>query len=67
MKKLENRILSFPMQKKTALAEMQATLNELGVDGWEVVSVVGSEFANIGFTAFLKREVAEELDGEKAA
>ena len=67
MKRLENRILTFPMQKKTALTEMQATLNELGLEGWEVVSVVGSEFANIGFTAFLKREIAEDLAGEKAA
>lgn len=67
MKRFEARILSFPMQKKTALAEMQATLNELGLDGWEVVSFVASEFANIGFTAFLKREIDEGLAGEKAA
>lgn len=67
MKRFENQILTFPMQKKTSLSEMQATLNELGLEGWEVVSVVGSEFANIGFTAFLKREIAENLASGKAA
>ena len=67
MKRFENRILAFPMQKKTALADMQATLNELGCDGWEVVSVVGSEYVNIGFTAFLKREMTEGLAGQRAA
>lgn len=67
MKRFENCILTFPMQKKTALADMQAKLNDLGLDGWEVVSVVGSEYANIGFTAFLKREIADDLTGERAA
>lgn len=67
MKRFENCILTFPMQKKTALADMQEKLNDMGLDGWEVVSVVGSEYANIGFTAFLKREIADDQTGERAA
>ena len=56
MKSFEYNILSFPMTRKTSLSDMQASLNEKGADGWEVVSVSTSEFANIGHTVFLKRE-----------
>jgi hypothetical protein len=44
------------MTRKTSLSDMQASLNEKGADGWEVVSISTSEFANIGHTVFLKRE-----------
>ena len=56
MKTFEYNILSFPMTRKTSLSDMQASLNEKGADGWEVVSISTSEFANIGPTVFLKRE-----------
>lgn len=56
MKTFEYNILSFPMTCKTSLSDMQASLNEKGADGWEVVSISTSEFANIGHTVFLKRE-----------
>lgn len=56
MKTFEFNILSFPMTRKTSLSEMQASLNEKGADGWEVVSISSSEFANVGHTVFLKRE-----------
>jgi hypothetical protein len=56
MKTFEYNILSFPMTRKTNLSDMQASLNEKGADGWEVVSISTSEFANIGHTVFLKRE-----------
>lgn len=56
MKTFEYDILSFPMTRKTSLADMQASLNEKGADGWEVVSISTSEFANIGHIVFLKRE-----------
>jgi hypothetical protein len=56
MKSFEYNILSFPMTRKTSLSDMQASLNEKGADGWEVVSISTSEFANIGHTVFLKRE-----------
>ncbi|SMX51008.1 DUF4177 domain-containing protein [Actibacterium lipolyticum] len=56
MKTFEYNILSFPMTRKTGLADMQTCLNEKGADGWEVVSISTSEFANIGHTVFLKRE-----------
>jgi hypothetical protein len=56
MKTFEYEILSFPMTRKTGLIDMQATLNTKGAEGWEVVSITTSEFANIGHTAFLKRE-----------
>ncbi|MCE8008328.1 DUF4177 domain-containing protein [Aestuariivita sp.] len=56
MKTFEYDILSFPMTRKTSLSDMQASLNEKGADGWEVVSISTSEFANIGHTVFLKRE-----------
>lgn len=56
MKTFEYNILSFPMTRKTILSDMQASLNEKGADGWEVVSISTSEFANIGHTVFLKRE-----------
>ncbi|WP_430450374.1 hypothetical protein [Rhodophyticola sp.] len=56
MKTFEYDILSFPMTRKTSLADMRTGLNEKGADGWEVVSISSSEFANIGLTVFLKRE-----------
>ena len=56
MKTFEYDILSFPMTRKTSLSDMQASLNEKGAEGWEVVSISTSEFANIGHTVFLKRE-----------
>ena len=56
MKRFEYQIVTFPMDRKTSLIEMQEDLNLRGSQGWEVVSVSTSEFANIGHTAFLKRE-----------
>ena len=56
MKTFEYDFLSFPMTRKTSLAEMRTCLNEKGSEGWEVVSVSTSEFANVGHTVFLKRE-----------
>lgn len=58
MKQFEYQILSYPVDKKTSLIAMQDDLNTRGQDGWEVVSVSTSEFAHIGHTAFLKREVS---------
>jgi hypothetical protein len=40
---------------------MQTHLNAKGAEGWEVVSISSSEFANIGHTVFLKREI---INGE---
>ena len=56
MKTFEYDILSFPMNRKTSLSDMKNTLNAKGADGWEVVSISSSEFANVGHTVFLKRE-----------
>ena len=56
MKTFEYVILSFPMTRKTSLADMQASLNAKGAEGWEVVSISSTEFANVGHTVFLKRE-----------
>ena len=56
MKGFEYDVLSFPMTHKTSLADMRTCLNQKGADGWEVVSVSTSEFANIGHTVFLKRD-----------
>jgi hypothetical protein len=56
MRTFEYDILSFPMTRKTSVAEMRTNLNQKGADGWEVVSVSTSEFANVGPTVFLKRE-----------
>ncbi len=56
MKTFEYDILSFPMTRKTSFADMRTCLNQKGSEGWEVVSVSTSEFANIGHTVFLKRE-----------
>jgi hypothetical protein len=58
MKTYEYDILSFPMTRKTSLADMRTNLNQKGAEGWEVVSVSTSEFANVGHTVFLKRETA---------
>jgi hypothetical protein len=44
------------MTRKTSLSDMQASLNAKGAEGWEVVSISSSEFANVGHTVFLKRE-----------
>jgi hypothetical protein len=56
MKTFEYDILSFPMTRKTSLADMQVSLNAKGAEGWELVSISSSEFANVGHTVFLKRE-----------
>ena len=56
MKTFEYDVLSFPMTRKTSLADMKASLNAKGAEGWEVVSISTSEFANVGHTVFLKRE-----------
>ncbi len=63
MKQFEYQILSFPMDKKTSLIAMQDDLNARGRDGWEVVSISSSEFAHIGHTAFLKREMETACGG----
>ena len=60
----EYEILSFPMDRKSGLVDMQATLNAKGAKGWDVVSISSSEFANIGHTAFLKRQTAPSLNTE---
>ncbi|MDE4142187.1 DUF4177 domain-containing protein [Phaeobacter gallaeciensis] len=60
MKKFEYQIITYPMDKKTSLIAMQDDLNARGKEGWEVVSVSSSEFANIGHTAFLKRAISYE-------
>jgi hypothetical protein len=64
MKTFEYEILSFPMDRKSGLVDMQATLNAKGAKGWDVVSISSSEFANIGHTAFLKRQTAPSLNTE---
>jgi hypothetical protein len=56
MKTFEYDVLSFTMTRKTSFADMRTCLNQKGADGWEVVSVSTSEFANVGHTVFLKRE-----------
>ncbi|GAB5463225.1 hypothetical protein [Hoeflea alexandrii] len=55
MKTFEYDILSFPLTRKTSLADMRVSLNVKGAEGWEVVSISSSEFANVGHTVFLKR------------
>ncbi|MEM0950221.1 MAG: hypothetical protein AAGK37_22715 [Pseudomonadota bacterium] len=65
MKRFEYQIVTFPMDRKTSLIKMQEDLNLRGSQGWEVVSVSTSEFANVGHTAFLKREIG--LDKAEAA
>ena len=60
MKTFEYEILSFPDgPARPASSTMQASLNAKGADGWEVVSISSSEFANIGHTVFLKRETQQ--------
>ena len=56
MKTFEYDVLSFPMSRKTGEAELKNVLNAKGAKGWEVVSFSSSDFANIGYTVFLKRE-----------
>ena len=63
MKRFEYQIVTFPMDRKTSLIEMQEDLNLRGSQGWEVVSVSTSEFANVGHTAFLKREIGLDQAG----
>ena len=64
MKTFEYDILSFRMTRKTSVADMRTTLNQKGAEGWEVVSVSTSEFANIGHTVFLKRETSPRRGAE---
>jgi hypothetical protein len=56
MKTFEYDVLSFPMTRKTSVADMRTTLNQKGAENWKVVSVSTSEFANIANTTLLKRE-----------
>ncbi|MEM7671212.1 MAG: hypothetical protein AAF317_19165 [Pseudomonadota bacterium] len=63
MTRFEYQIASYPMDQKTSLIGMQEDLNLRGSQGWEVVSVSTSEFANIGHTAFLKRAITDPVDG----
>tara|TARA_R110002096_G_scaffold303473_1_gene498460 strand:- start:127 stop:330 length:204 start_codon:yes stop_codon:yes gene_type:complete len=67
MTTFEYEILTFPMTRKTSLTDMQEALNAKGAEGWEVVSVSSSEFANIGHTAFLKRETRTSSDTRAAS
>lgn len=62
MKTFEYDILSFPMTRKTSLSDMKNILNVKGAEGWEVVSISSSEFANVGHTVFLKRETTSNGD-----
>ena len=64
MKQFEYEVLSYPMDKKTNLIAMQDDLNARGRKGWEVVSISTSEFAHLGHTAFLKREIDTSLERE---
>ncbi len=64
MKQFEYQILSYPMDKKTSLIKMQDDLNARGREGWEVVSINTSEFAHLGHTAFLKREIDARSNSE---
>lgn len=65
MKQFEYDIRSYPMDKKTSLVAMQDDLNARGSEGWEVISVSTSEFANVGHTAFLKREISASSHEER--
>lgn len=65
MKQFEYQIISYPMDKKTSLIAIQDDLNTRGRDGWEMVSVSTSEFAHLGHTAFLKREIRTSRSGEE--
>ena len=62
MKQFEYQILPFPMDRKDSLVAMRDDLNARGSEGWEVISISSSEFAHLGHTAFLKREVLETGD-----
>lgn len=66
MKRFEYEIRSYPMDKKHSLVAMQDDLNARGREGWEVISVSTSEFANVGHTAFLKREIEASANGAPA-
>ena len=59
MRTFEYDVQSFPMSRKTGEAEMKNILNARGAEGWEVVSFSSSEFANVGYTVFLKRETTD--------
>lgn len=66
MTRFEYQIVSYPMDQKTGLIDMQKDLNLRGSQGWEVVSVSTSEFTNIGHTAFLKRSTTNPVEGGAA-
>jgi hypothetical protein len=66
MKRFEYRILTYPMDRKTSLGAMQDDLNARGRDGWEVVSISTSDFAHVGHTAFLKRQIAVSAGADPA-
>jgi len=67
MKAFEYDIVSFPVEKKTSLIAMRDDLNARGREGWEVISISTSEFAHLGHTAFLKREIDADRSGEGEA
>jgi len=67
MTRFEYQIASYPMDQKTSLIDMQGDLNLRGSQGWEVVSISSSEFAHLGHTAFLKREIADLVEGDQTS
>lgn len=56
MKRFEYDILFCKVKKQKDYEEMRRALNERGAEGWEVIS---AEAGDYGYTAFLKREVAD--------
>lgn len=68
MKKFEHEVLYFDAQNKKSLDEMQQTLREWGEVGFEVVSVVHSNFGlGENYAIFLKRAVTTESNEAETA
>ncbi|AUQ56904.1 Domain protein of unknown function (plasmid) [Phaeobacter inhibens] len=59
MKRFENEVKTFKNGSKRDEAKMQTTLRDLGLSGWEVVSVVPCDLGGRELMVFLKRELDE--------
>ncbi|WP_339115659.1 hypothetical protein [Thioclava sp. GXIMD2076] len=59
MKRFENEVKTFKNGSTRDEAKMQATLRDLGLAGWEVVSVVPCDLGGRELMVFFKRELDE--------
>ncbi|SFQ68514.1 hypothetical protein SAMN05421853_12112 [Roseivivax halotolerans] len=67
MKQFENEVMTFKNGSARDGVKMRDTLSELGLAGWEVVSVVPCDLGSRELMVFLKRELDEAAASQEDA